>query len=159
MPLMHQFLSEKAEWYEACLAQHARDSGFTYIPTSVGQVLRNMTVGTPVRIALLAQLIGVTRRRVSQIAAEGVKLGVLELVVDSDDKRVMLVQLSQGGTRMTNAIIASMNDIEAELARRIGRNKLDTLVDLLAMDWGPAEINRAQRTTSASMPTTRRRAK
>jgi hypothetical protein len=96
---------------------------------------------------------------VSQIAAEGVKLGVLELVVDSDDKRVMLVQLSQGGTRMTNAIIASMNDIEAELARRIGRNKLDTLVDLLAMDWGPAEINRAQRTTSASMPTTRRRAK
>ena len=77
----------------------------------------------------------------------------------ADDKRVMLVQLSQGGTRMTNAIIASMNDIEAELARRIGRNKLDTLVDLLAMDWGPAEINRAQRTTSASMPTTRRRAK
>ena len=159
MPLMHQLLSEKAEWYEACLAQHARDSGFTYIPKSVGQLLRNMTAETPVRIALLAQLIGVTRRRVSQIAAEGVKLGVLELVEDADDKRVMLVRLSRGGTKMTNAVIASMHEIEAEIARRVGRSKFDALIELLAMDWGPAEINRARRTASATASTARRRAK
>jgi DNA-binding MarR family transcriptional regulator len=140
MPLMHQFLLDKADWYEACLARLAQALGYGYIPPSVALLLRHMTVGTPARIALLAQRIGVTRRRISQIAAEGVKLGVLELIEDADDKRVLLVQLSPGGTQMANGAVASMHRIEAELARRIGRSKLDSLTELLAMDWGPAEV-------------------
>lgn len=143
MPLMHQFLFEKADWYEACLARLAQELGYGYIPPSVALLLRHMTVGTPARIALLAQRIGVTRRRISQIAAEGVKLGVLELIEDADDKRVLLVQLSPGGTQMANGTIASMHRVEAELARRIGRSKLDGLIEVLAMDWGPAELQSA----------------
>jgi len=159
MPLMHQFLFDKADWYEACLAQQAQALGYGYIPPSVALLLRHMTVGTPARIALLAQRIGVTRRRISQIAAEGVKLGVLELVEDAGDRRVLLVQLSPGGTQMANGAIASMHRIEDELARRIGRRQLDALIELLAMDWGPAQVQSAAppRAADSATPTPARK--
>lgn len=137
MPLLHQILLDKTDWYEACLAQQAQALGYLYIPPSVVLLLRHMVRDTPARIALLAQRIGVTRRRISQIAAEGVKLGVLELIEDADDKRVLLVQLSPRGKQMADATVATMHRIDAELARRIGRRQLDTLIELLSMDWGP----------------------
>jgi DNA-binding MarR family transcriptional regulator len=154
MPLMHQFLFEKADWYEACLAQRAQELGYAYIPVSLAQLIKHMNPGVPVRIALLAQRIGVTRRRVSQVAAEGVKQGVLELTEDADDKRVLLVGLSPAGQQMINATIASMHRIEAELARRIGRSKLETLLELLAMDWGPAEVHDTAAARSSTAPAT-----
>jgi DNA-binding MarR family transcriptional regulator len=159
MPLMHQVLFDKADWYEGCLERLALELGYGYIPPSVALLLRHMRADAPSRIALLAQQIGVTRRRISQIAAEGVKLGVLELIEDADDKRVLLVHLSPGGKQMADATVASMHRVEAELARRIGRSKLEALTDLLAMDWGPAAVppgmtDRATSKGQASAPTT-----
>jgi DNA-binding MarR family transcriptional regulator len=143
MPLMHQVLFEKADWYEACLAQRAQELGYAYIPVPLAQLIKHMARGVPARIALLAERIGVTRRRISQVAAEGVKQGVLELVADADDKRVLLVRMSPAGQQMADAAIASMHRIEAELARRIGRRQLETLIALLALDWGPAAVHDA----------------
>lgn len=140
MSLMHQFLLEKLEWYEACLQGRAEEVGYGYIKPTLVQFIKKMNPDGPSRIALLAERLGVTRRRVSQIAAEGVELGLLELVEDSADKRVMLVQLSERGELMVDAAVASMIRIEAELARRIGRTNLERLKDVLAMDWGPAEL-------------------
>lgn len=157
MPLLHQFLLNKTDWYEACLAQQAQELGYLYIPPSVVQLLRHMVRDVPARIALLAQRIGVTRRRISQIAAEGVKLGVLELIEDPGDKRVLLVQLSPGGKRLADATVATMHRIDAELARRIGRRQLDTLIELLAMDWGPVVTNAASPAPAQNEASPRRR--
>jgi DNA-binding MarR family transcriptional regulator len=143
MSLMHQFLLEKTEWYETCLQRRAQELGYGYIKPSLVQFIKNMSADGPSRIALLAERLGVTRRRVSQIAAEGAELGLLELVEDADDKRVMLVQLSERGEIMVDAAVLSMTRIENELARRIGRANLDKLKEVLAMDWGPAEVRDA----------------
>ena len=140
MTLMHQFLLEKLEWYEACLQQRAQELGYGYIKPTLVQFIKSLNPRGPSRIALLAERLSVTRRRVSQIAAEGVELGLLELIEDAQDKRVLLVQLSERGEMMVDAAVASMIRIEAELARRIGRGNLDKLKELLAMDWGPATL-------------------
>jgi DNA-binding MarR family transcriptional regulator len=154
MSLMHQFLLEKLDWYEACLQGRAQEVGYGYIKPTLVQFIKKMNTDGPSRIALLAERLGVTRRRVSQIAAEGVELGLLELVEDSDDKRVMLVRLSERGELMIDAAVASMIRIEAELARRIGRANLDKLKEVLAMDWGPAELREV---SSAAAPRGRAR--
>lgn len=145
MSLMHQYLLEKLDWYETCLQGRAQELGYGYIKPTLVQFIKKMNPHGPSRIALLAERLEVTRRRVSQIAAEGVELGLLELIEDSDDKRVMLVQLSERGELMVDAAVASMIRIEAELARRIGRGNLDKLKELLAMDWGPAELRETAR--------------
>jgi DNA-binding MarR family transcriptional regulator len=97
----------------------------------------------PMRIALLAEHLDVSRPRISQLAAEGVGLGILKLVEDENDKRVMLVAFSAQGWDMVRSATADMNRIDAELARRIGRANLDRLIELLDMDWGSPEVRAA----------------
>lgn len=140
MPPMHKFLMEKAEWYETCMQRRAAELGFRHMKPSMVMIMKNMIVGQPARMALLAQRAGTTRRRISQIAAEGVELGVLELVEDPHDKRVLLVKLSAAGEEVGHAAVESMRRIEAELAQRIGRANLDKLTEILAMDWGLPEV-------------------
>jgi|JI8StandDraft_1071087.scaffolds.fasta_scaffold301617_2 DNA-binding MarR family transcriptional regulator len=140
MPPMHKFLMEKAEWYETCMQRRAAELGFRHMKPSMVMIMKNMIVGQPARMALLAQRAGTTRRRISQIAAEGVELGVLELVEDPHDKRVLLVKLSAAGEEVGHAAVDSMRRIEAELAQRIGRANLDKLTEILAMDWGLPEV-------------------
>ena len=160
MTLMHRFLTDKLEWYELCLERRAQRLGYSHVKPSIVSILKHMRRDSPTRIALLAQLTGTTRRRVSQIVAEGVEAGILSLVDDPDDKRVSLVTLSEAGQQMCDADIASMHAIEAELARRIGRANLQKLTELLEMNWGPAEVMddmpAAPRATAAARPRGRR---
>ena len=158
MPPMHKFLMEKAEWYELCMQRRAAELGYGYLKPSMVMIMKNMTKDQPARMALLAQRAGTTRRRISQIAAEGVELGILELVEDPHDKRVLLVTLSKRGEEMGQAAVSSMLTIEAELARRIGRANLEKLTELLAMDWGLPEVPEpatTPRPRRASAPRTR----
>jgi DNA-binding MarR family transcriptional regulator len=140
MELMHQFLTDKYDWYEACQQQHDKARGHLHIKPTLVQLLKHMERDQGSRIALLAVRMGVSRRRVSQIAAEGVEAGILDLVDDPDDARVSIVQISEGGQAILDAAIESMHEIEAELARRIGRENLAQLTRLLKMDWGPAVL-------------------
>lgn len=155
MPLMHQFLMEKVEWYETCLQQRADDLGYPYVKPAMVQLIKNMERTGPSRMAVLAERLGVTRRRISQIAAEGAKEGLLELVADPDDRRVALVQLGPAGREIVDAAVTAMARVETELARRIGKGNLDRLTQILRMDWGPAEVRLApkeSRVASAAKP-------
>jgi DNA-binding MarR family transcriptional regulator len=140
MELMHRFLTDKYDWYEACQQQYDRARGRLHIKPTLVQLLKQLERDQGSRIALLAVRMGVSRRRVSQIAAEGVEAGILELVADPDDARVSIVQVSPEGQRILDQAIEAMHEIEAELARRIGRENLAQLIKLLKMDWGPAVL-------------------
>jgi DNA-binding MarR family transcriptional regulator len=137
MELMHQFLTDKYDWYEAFQQQYDKARGRLHIKPTLVQLLKHMERDQGSRIALLAVRMGVSRRRVSQIAAEGVEAGILELVADPDDGRVSIVRVSPDGQQILDKAIEAMHEIEAELARRIGRENLAQLVKLLKMDWGP----------------------
>ncbi len=140
MALLHQFLTDKYDWYETCQQQYDKARGRVHIKPTLVQLLKHMERGQGARIALLAVRMGVSRRRVSQIAAEGVEAGILVLVDDPDDGRVSIVNVSPEGQQILDQAVDAMHEIEAELARRIGRENLALLTRLLTMDWGPAVL-------------------
>lgn len=141
MDFLHRYLTDKFDWYEQCMVEHSKAVGSVHIKPPVVQLLKQLERGQRARMALLAVRMGVTRRRVSQIAAEGVAAGVLEVVADPDDARVSIVRLSPSGQAICDAEIQSLAAIEAELKRRIGRERFAELVALLRMDWGPAVLD------------------
>lgn len=157
MDYLHRYLTDRFDWYDACLQQHDRRRGHVHIKPSLVPLLKQMERGQDARMHLLAVRMGVTRRRVSQIVAEGVECGVLATFADPDDARAAIVRLTDEGQRICDEAIDAMRRIEAELVKRIGARNVAELVRLLKMDWGPAvltedslEIARARVETTVS---------
>jgi DNA-binding MarR family transcriptional regulator len=140
LDFLHQYLTDRFDWYEACMQQHDRLHGQVHIKPSLVSMLKHMERDQDARMHLLAVRMGVTRRRVSQIAAEGVECGVLAVVPDPDDARASIVRLTEEGLRICDGAIETLKRIEAELTKRIGAKNVADLIRLLKMDWGPAEL-------------------
>jgi DNA-binding MarR family transcriptional regulator len=137
MELLHRYLTDKADWYEQCLEQYDRKRGLVHVKPTIVPLLKVMERGKDSRMHMLAIRMGVTKRRVSQIVAEGIECGLLALVSDPNDARVAMVRVTDEGQRICDEEIAAMHSIEVELAKRIGRENVAQIMRLLAMDWGP----------------------
>lgn len=134
---MHRYLTDKFDWYEECLKQHDRKHGHLHIKPSLVPLLKQMDRGQDARMHLLAIRMGVSRRRVSQVVAEGVECGMLSVHPDPDDGRITIVRVTELGLKSCEEAIDAMRAIEAELCKRIGRENVAELTRLLRMDWGP----------------------
>lgn len=140
MELLHRYLTDKFDWYEVCLQRHNERRGNVHVKPSLVPLLKQMERGQEARMHLLAVRMGVTRRRVSQIVAEGVECGILTVTQDPDDARAAIVRLTKEGERICDEAIEAMHRIEAELVKRIGARNVAELLRLLKMDWGPAVL-------------------
>ena len=85
----------------------------------------------------LARRIGVTRQAVHQTVNELVEMGLVELAPDPTNRRAKLVTLTPYGQRNVEAALKAFADIEAELASRIGAERVQELRKTLESDWGP----------------------
>jgi DNA-binding MarR family transcriptional regulator len=137
MELIHRYLTDKADWYEQCLQHYDRKRDHVHVKPTIVPLLKVMERGKYSRMHMLALRMGVTKRRVSQIVAEGIGCGLLEIIPDPNDARVAMVGVTDEGLRVCDEEIAGMHLIEAELAKRIGRENVAQILELLAMDWGP----------------------
>lgn len=140
MDLLHRYLTDKFDWYEACFEHYDRRRQHVHVKPSLVPLLKQMERGQDARMHLLAVRMGVTRRRVSQIVAEGVECGMLTVTQDPDDARAAIVRLTDEGQRICDEAIEAMRRIEAELTKRIGARNVAELLRLLSMDWGPAVL-------------------
>lgn len=140
MELLHRYLTDKSDWYEACLERYDRRRDHVHVKPSLVPLLKQMERGRDARMHLLAVRMGVTRRRVSQIVAEGVECGMLTVTQDPDDARAAIVRVTEEGLRICEESIEAMERIEAELIKRIGARNVAELQRLLSMDWGPAVL-------------------
>ena len=140
MELLHRHLTDKSDWYEACLERYDRLRDHVHVRPSLVPLLKQMERGRDARMHLLAVRMGVTRRRVSQLVAEGVGCGMLTLTQDPDDARAAIVRLTEDGRRICDEAIEAMHRIEAELVKRLGARNVAELQRLLSMDWGPAVL-------------------
>lgn len=140
MDLFHRYLTDKADWYEACQQRYDERRGHVHVKPTLVPLLKQMERGQDARMHMLAVRMGVTRRRVSQIVAEGVESGLLTLIQDPDDSRAALVRVTEEGRRICDETIAAMQQIEAELVKRIGARNVAELTRLLKMDWGPPSL-------------------
>ena len=85
------------------------------------------------RLVDLARKIGVTKQAVSQTVGEMEEMGVVELVVDPDDARAKLVRFTPRGAQAIAQGLSVLGEIEAELAKRVGKKRIHELRETLAM--------------------------
>lgn len=141
MDFLHRHLTDKFDWYETCLQRCADKRGQVHIKPAIVALLKQMERGTDARMHLLAVKMGITRRRVSQIVAEGAECGLLEVFQDPDDARASIVRLSPQGQEICDEVIETMKQVEADLVKRIGAKNVSELIRILKMDWGPAALS------------------
>jgi DNA-binding MarR family transcriptional regulator len=108
---------------------HAR--GFTDVMPSYPTLLSNLdSEGT--RLALLAARAGVSRQAAGQLLSEIEAKGYVERVDDPDDGRGVIIRFTAKGSRLLAAALASVQEIEEDYARRVGRTRLVAAKDTLA---------------------------
>jgi len=81
------------------------------------------------RLVDLARKIGVTKQAVGEME----EMGVVELVVDPDDARAKLVRFTPRGAQAIAQGLSVLGEIEAELAKRVGKKRIHELRETLAM--------------------------
>src|SRR3546814_8022879 len=89
-----------------------------------------------VRPSDIASNLGVSRQAVHSTINQMVKLGIVRLDVDPDDRRHMIVSLTELGARMRQDAQRSMDALTAQIADRLGQDRFDALLAALEADWG-----------------------
>ena len=89
----------------------------------------------------LATRVGVSRQAVHKTVRELAELGLVTLRADPSNQSAKLVTLTETSLANIDATIDAFEDIEDELASRIGESLVDNLRLALAYEWGkPAAV-------------------
>lgn len=123
-------------WFEEGLAT---DPDTAHLPRLSGTQFMALASldGDGTSIAELARRVGVTRQAMHQMVGELDKASLVDLVDSPSDRRIKLVKLSLLGRTLDQKAAAALGDLEAELAKRIGKGAVADLRRHLAADWGP----------------------
>lgn len=100
------------------------------------------------RLTELARRLGITKQAVGQLVDDLVGHGVLELAPDPSDGRARLVRFTPKGVAAISQGLGVLNEIESELAQRIGPQRMralhESLTDILdALEHMDPETGRA----------------
>jgi DNA-binding MarR family transcriptional regulator len=127
-------LLRAADWFDEALRARLAADGIR-LTRSQAQVFAALGPGGA-SIADLARTVGVTRQSMHRQVAELVALGLLTTAADPDDARVSVVRRSRVGAAVVRRAGRELEQIESELARRIGARHVEALRAALGMDWG-----------------------
>jgi DNA-binding MarR family transcriptional regulator len=114
-------------------ALHERlpEAGFPDIRPPHCQVLRGIEAGGS-RLTDLAAAARMTKQSMGALVDHLEAAGYVERVQDREDARVKAIRLSSRGRRAAQAIAGIGAQIETELAKKIGRTRLEQLRDVLS---------------------------
>lgn len=131
-----QLLGDAGRWFERALLTMLEDSGETAVtPTEIRLFAVLDADGTTV--AELARRMGVTRQTAHQAVRGLVAGGLLEPVPDPGSGRRRPVRRTAAGERVHARVRRALDQLEAELAARIGPGTVDALRTALESPWGP----------------------
>lgn len=122
-------------WLDEGLQARLRDRGWPGVSRPQSMVMTNIVSGI-VRPSDIARNLGVSRQAIHSTISQMVRLGMVELIPDPDDRRHMLVSLTEAGTRMRLDAQRSMDALSDQLAAKLGRDRFDELLATLETDWG-----------------------
>ena len=122
-------------WLDEGLQARLHDHGWPDVNRPQSMVMTNIVSGV-VRPSDIARNLGVSRQAVHSTINQMVKLGIVRLDVDPDDRRHMIVSLTDLGARMRKDAQRSMDALTAQIADRLGQDRFDALLAALEADWG-----------------------
>jgi DNA-binding MarR family transcriptional regulator len=107
------------------------EQGFSDMPANGGYVLRLIEPeGTPLG-DVIADM-GVSKQRASQLVDTLVVRGYLERTVDANDRRRMLLTLTEHGSAASDAVYATIQEIDARLVAVVGAERMAHTKETLA---------------------------
>lgn len=140
-------------WLDEGLQSRLHDHGWPDVSRPQSMVMTNIVSGV-VRPSDIARNLGISRQAIHSTINQMVKLGIVQLEVDPDDRRHMVVSLTDLGARMRQDAQRSMDALTAQVAAALGQNKFDALLAALEADWG----NNVDRTEMPASAQRRRKA-
>ena len=146
-------------WCDEGLQNSLRAAGMSPLSRTKSMVMVNIADGIT-RPSDLARNIGISRQAIQQTLVEMEAEGLVSLVPDPTDGRAKIVKFSRRGSGIGKVAFAVMDEIEEELARRLGKNAVEQLKKILFSDWGSvlnSEVPKDGASLNAS-PMRRRRA-
>lgn len=108
------------------LRERLQQRGWPSITRSQSMVLANVANGVT-RASRLAENLGVTRQAMSQLLADMVKKGLIELIPDPDHGRAQLIQFAPQADGIREDARRVLRELEAELEVSIGAQQMASL--------------------------------
>jgi DNA-binding MarR family transcriptional regulator len=122
-------------WLDEGLQARLRDRGWPSVSRPQSMVMTNIVSGI-VRPSDIARNLGISRQAIHSTINQMVELGVVALEPDPDDRRHMVVSLTETGARMREDAQHAMDALSDQLAERLGHERFDALLTTLEADWG-----------------------
>lgn len=122
-------------WLDEGLQARLHDHGWPDVSRPQSMIMTNIVSGI-VRPSDIARNLGVSRQAVHNTIGQMVKLGIVQLEPDPDDRRHMIVALTDLGARMRKDAQRAMDALTEQVAARIGQKAFDALLATLEADWG-----------------------
>lgn len=129
--LMHAFY-----WVDDGLQAHMRrEAGFS-LPRAQSMIMVCLSDGVVSQLEL-AQRLQVSKQAIQQALRSMVKKGMVTIDPDPANGRQRVVKVTPQGEAMRDIARRGMQQLQEELGRRIGAERLEALHDALNFDWGP----------------------
>ncbi|MFN4357236.1 MarR family winged helix-turn-helix transcriptional regulator [Sphingopyxis alaskensis] len=122
-------------WLDEGLQARLHARGWPDVNRPQSMVMTNIVSGI-VRPSDIARNLGVSRQAIHSTINQMVRLGIVRLDVDPDDRRHMIVSFTETGARMCKDAQRAMDALAAQITARIGQDRFDALFDALEADWG-----------------------
>lgn len=122
-------------WLDEGLQARLHDHGWPDVSRPQSMIMTNIVSGI-VRPSDIARNIGVSRQAIHSTIGQMVKLGIVQLEPDPDDRRHMIVTLTDLGARMRKDAQRAMDALTEQVAARIGQKTFDALLAALEANWG-----------------------
>ncbi len=131
---LRQLLLKRSAWFEEQVVEAADRYGYGFVTPAMNRLFAHMP-RHPVSISTLARRLSVSRQAVHQVVTEACRRGILELVLDDADARLRKVRFTEKGRMMQRSATHAVEEIEAELERRLGPDDFATLRRILGSPW------------------------
>ena len=135
---INRLMRDKSEWIESCMRQRApkrAHSEFTDAETMIFSTLR----GRELTVSDIARLRGVSRQAIHRTVSGLVERGYVRLKPAEGSRRDKVVAITATGQKLRDRAGDLLQDIEADIAKVIGKKRLETLREILSEDWSSTQ--------------------
>lgn len=122
-------------WMDEGLQARLHERGWPDVSRSQSMVMTNIVSGI-VRPSDIARNIGISRQAIHSTINQMEKLGILQLKVDSKDRRHVILELTETGKQMRRDAQLAMDSLTTQISNILGQEKFDSMLDALESDWG-----------------------
>lgn len=122
-------------WLDEGLQARLRSRGWPDVNRPQSMVMTNIVSGV-VRPADIARNLGISRQAIHSTLAQMVKLGMVTLQVDPQDRRHLVVSLTEKGMQMRQDAQRAMDELSTRIVNALGEERFTALLADLEADWG-----------------------